>query len=84
MITLWQAENPETAVPFDRKRVIGLHHLALTVENAVLLKELHSLLQSRDDVEIEFAPELLWNGPTQHMMTRIPGGLRVEFIAPAG
>ena len=30
-LTLWQATNPETATPFDRKNNIGLHHLALTV-----------------------------------------------------
>ena len=28
MVTLWQATDPESAVPFDRKNVIGLHHLA--------------------------------------------------------
>ena len=83
MITLWQAEDSESAAPFDRKRVIGLHHLALTVENEVSLKELYYTLQSRDDVEIEFAPEPLGEGPTKHMMTLIPGGIRVEFIAPA-
>jgi len=83
MITLWQAEAPESAAPFDRKRVIGLHHLALTVENEVALKDLHDRLQARDDVEIEFAPESLGDGPTQHMMSLIPGGIRVEFIAPA-
>ena len=83
MITLWQAEDAQTAVPFDRKRVIGLHHVSLAVENEVALKDLHSRLRSRDDVEIEFAPEPLGNGPTQHMMSRIPGGIRVEFIAPA-
>ncbi len=84
MITLWQAEDSKSAVPFDRKRVIGLHHLALTVEDEVALKDLHHRLQGRDDVEIEFAPEPLGNGPTQHMMSLIPGGIRVEFIAPAG
>ncbi len=83
MITLWQAEDPEGAVPFDRRRVIGLHHLALAVENEVALKNLHRRLRDRDDVEIEFAPEPLGDGPTQHMMSRIPGGIRVEFIAPA-
>ena len=83
MITLWQAEDSKSAVPFDRKRVIGLHHLALTVENKVALKDLHHRLRGRDDVEIGFAPEPLGNGPTQHMMSLIPGGIRVEFIAPA-
>ena len=28
MIALWQAKNPDQATPFDRKNVIGLHHLA--------------------------------------------------------
>jgi hypothetical protein len=32
----------------------------------------------------DLAPELMGGGPTRHMMTRIPGNIRVEFIAPAG
>ncbi len=83
MITLWQATNPEQATPFDRTNVIGLHHLALTVRDEVALKELHQRLAQVDGVAIEFAPELLGNGPTQHMMCSIPGGIRTEFIAPA-
>jgi catechol 2,3-dioxygenase-like lactoylglutathione lyase family enzyme len=83
MVTLWQAEQPETALAFDRKQGIGLHHLALAVENELALKELHERLARLDDVTIEFAPEPLGNGPTQHMMCAIPGGIRVEFIAPA-
>ena len=81
MITLWQAADPSTAVAFDRKNVIGLHHLALRVENAAALDALHTTLQGTENVEIEFAPEDLGNGPVRHMMTTIPGGVRVEFIA---
>ncbi len=83
MITLWQATDPEQATPFDRKNVIGLHHLALTVQDEVALKELHQRLARVDGVAIEFAPEPLGDGPTQHMMCAIPGGIRTEFIAPA-
>ena len=83
MITLWGATDPATAVPFDRKNVIGLHHFALTVENTDTLASLHDVLKSTDDVEIEFAPESLGGGATQHMICTIPGGIRVEFIAPA-
>jgi catechol 2,3-dioxygenase-like lactoylglutathione lyase family enzyme len=83
LITLWQAADPERARPFDRKRGIGLHHLALTVENEAALKSLHERLARVDGVAIEFSPEPLGNGPTQHMMLAIPGGIRVEFIAPA-
>jgi catechol 2,3-dioxygenase-like lactoylglutathione lyase family enzyme len=81
MITLWQAEDPKNAIPFDRKHVIGLHHLSLAVENELALENLHHRFQNRDDVEIEFAPEPLGGGPARHMMTLIPGGIRVEFIA---
>ena len=84
MITLWQAENPASAVPFDRKTVIGLHHLALNVDGADALDALHDKLKASDGVDVEFAPEPLGGGPTRHMMCAIPGGIRVEFIAAGG
>lgn len=83
MITLWQVANAEEAKPFDRKNVIGLHHLALTVANAAALASLHETLKTTSGVDIEFAPEPLGGGKTQHLMCAIPGGIRVEFIAPA-
>lgn len=83
MITLWQATDPTTAVPFDRKNVIGLHHVALKVSNAEVLNGLHDKLITTDGVEIEFAPEPLAGGPAQHMICAIPGGIRMEFVAPA-
>jgi catechol 2,3-dioxygenase-like lactoylglutathione lyase family enzyme len=82
MITLWQAADPTTAVPFDRKNVIGLHHFALTVANAGVLETLHGKLSTTEGVEVEFAPEALGDAPLKHMMCFIPGGIRVEFIAP--
>ena len=81
MITLWQAENPNKAVAFDRKNVIGLHHFALKVGNADALEALHEKLKTVDGVQIEFAPEPLGGGPASHMMCAIPGGIRTEFIA---
>ena len=81
MITLWQAADPQTAVPFDRKNVIGLHHLALKVDSADALNDLHDRLKASDGVAVEFAPEGLGGGPARHMMCAIPGGIRVEFIA---
>ena len=83
MVTLWQAEDPAQAVPFDRRRVIGLHHLALTVGEGTALDRLSGELRDRDDVEIEFEPESLGGGNTRHMMCRIPGNIRLELIAPA-
>ena len=81
MITLWQATDPTHATPFDRKSVIGLHHFALKVESIAALHDLHQILTTTPGVEIEFAPETLGGGSTQHMMCSIPGGIRMELIA---
>lgn len=81
MITLWQASNAASAVPFDRKNVIGLHHLALTV-GTDSLDTLYERLKDAPDVDIEFAPERLGELPVRHLMCNIPGGIRVEFLAP--
>ncbi len=83
MVTLWQAEDPAAAVAFDRRRNIGLHHLALRVADAAALDVLHGDLSRRGDVRIEFAPEPLGAGPARHLMCRIPGDIRLELIAPA-
>jgi catechol 2,3-dioxygenase-like lactoylglutathione lyase family enzyme len=84
MITLWQAADPVRAVPFDRKNNVGLHHFALAVENAGALDDLYHALDTTKGVDIEFAPEPLGAGPARHMMCFIPGGIRMEFIAPVG
>ena len=83
MLTLWQVENPDTAVAFDRKNVIGLHHFALGVDNHTAFDSLYEDLKSANGVAIEFAPEPLGTGSVRHMMTHIPGGIRLEFISPS-
>ena len=67
-----------------RSRVVGFaaFHLALKVDGRESLDSLHSALATHDEVDVEFAPEHLGGGPTAHMMCVIPGGIRVEFIAP--
>jgi len=82
MLTLWQAEDPDNAVAFDRKNVIGLHHFALLVDNHEALGGLYERLQQTSDVEIEFAPESLGGGDVKHMMCYMPGGIRIEFLSP--
>lgn len=81
MITLWQAENPRDAVPFDRRSNIGLHHLALRVGDASDLARLNEELGAREDLDIEFEPEGLGESGIRHMMCRIPGNIRLELIA---
>ncbi len=81
MITIWQATDPASATPFNRKTNVGLHHLALKVVGHDALSDLAAKLDAHEGVEIEFAPEALGETPLRHMMTTIPGGIRVEFIA---
>lgn len=81
MVTLWRAKDPATATPFDRKTGIGLHHLALKVSPDAM-DGLHEKLTVAAGCTIEFAPEPLNAGPVRHMMCTIPGGIRMEFIAP--
>ena len=83
LLTLWQAVEPEHAIPFNRKTNIGLHHFAFQVDGVETLKAIYEKLKTAPDVEIEFAPELLGGGPTQHMIFAIPGGIRMELTAPA-
>ncbi len=83
MITLWQVENPDKASPFDRKNGIGLHHPALTIESDEVLDVLYQILLTTKGVEIDFSSESLGDGPTRHFIVSIPGGIRVEFIAPS-
>ena len=83
MIALWQANDPANAVAFDRKNSIGLHHLALLVDNHASLDSLHNKLQQTADVTIEFAPESLGGSEVKHMMCYMPGGIRIEFLSPS-
>lgn len=78
MVTLWgiKIDSPRK---FDRSENIGLHHLALLVENFEVLNSVYKTLKT-NDIEIEFSPELLRDGPAKHMMCYEPSGIRIEFI----
>ena len=77
-LTLWQTQT-DTPVRFNRKTNVGLHHLALRVETQEELNQIYQKLSSAG-VPIEFAPEILREGPAHHMMCFEPSGIRVEFI----
>ena len=78
MFTLWQTDKNHSS--FDRKNNVGLHHVALQMDSEDELIKLHETLAAFDAVHIEFSPELLREGPAQHMMCIEPSGIRVEFI----
>ena len=83
MLTLWKAKEPLAAKPFDKNNNVGLHHLAISVADLETLNKIHQKLVAAENVVIEFAPELLRNGPATHMMCYEPGGIRIECIVPA-
>ena len=84
VITLWRAENQDDATPFDRKRNIGLHHLALKTSDGTELDDIYDRVSTWPGVEIEFEPQPPSAGSkSRHFICSIPGGIRFEFFAPA-
>ena len=77
MITLWKTQTT-APVSFDRKTNVGLHHLALRVDSREALYQLLNVLKD-NQIEIEFEPTLLGDGPSMHMMCYEPSGIRIEF-----
>lgn len=83
LITLWQASDPASATPFDRKSNIGLHHLALGVVDEAALETVHARVKAHPGATIEFAPEPIRSGSaTRHFVCAMPGGIRIEFATP--
>jgi len=82
LLTLWQVDHSLDVQGFNRRRNIGLHHLALTVPTEDDLDALARRVAAWPGVEIEFMPEPLRGGPRRHMMMYEPGGIRLEFIWP--
>jgi len=80
MLTLWAAKD-EPVREFDRRRNVGLHHIAFAVADEAILDRLYEHL-SNNGVKIEFSPEMLKPGPAKHMMCYDPSGIRIEFIWP--
>ncbi len=83
MVTLWQVEAPGSCVTFDRRKNIGLHHLALKVADRATFDTLYARVAAWPGVSVEFAPERLGNGPVVHFMIYEPSGIRIEFDCAA-
>lgn len=79
-VTLWQIDKSNGFVDFDRRKNVGLHHLALKVADMATLGRLYSRVATWPGVVVEFAPETVGNGPRVHCMVREPGGARLEFV----
>ncbi len=79
-LTLWKTQTEEP-VQFNRKNNVGLHHLALRVKTKEGLYQILEVLKA-NQVDIEFEPTLLREGPSMHMMCYEPSGIRIEFYYP--
>ncbi len=79
-LTLWQVDTSDGYTPFDRRKNIGLHHVALKAPSEQALSELFVRVSAWPGVVAEFAPEPVGKGPKVHCMVREPGGVRVEFV----
>ena len=78
-ITLWQVADVTAFAAFDRKNSVGLHHLALKVQDRPALDSLFKRVSVYPGVQVEFSPELSGGGPRWHAMVREPGGTRLEL-----
>jgi catechol 2,3-dioxygenase-like lactoylglutathione lyase family enzyme len=83
MLTLWQVKDPETSVAFDRRKNVGLHHLALAVPSRSALEALVAKVAKWPGISVEFQPQPFAGGAMLHAMVYEPGGTRIEFAAPA-
>jgi catechol 2,3-dioxygenase-like lactoylglutathione lyase family enzyme len=79
VVTLWQVESPDKAIPFDRRANVGLHHLALAVIDRIGLGSLYKRVSNWPGVVVEFGPEQSGAGPKIHFIVREPSGVRIEF-----
>ncbi len=84
-LTLWRVNDPQTAVAFNRKTNIGLHHLALAVADEAALARVYERVRNHRGVVVEFTPEPVRPGSTtHHFICAMPGGIRVEFATRPG
>ena len=56
VLTLWRVENPADHVAFDRRKNVGLHHLALKVADRAALDAVYARVAQWKGVTVEFAP----------------------------
>jgi catechol 2,3-dioxygenase-like lactoylglutathione lyase family enzyme len=83
VLTLWQVKDRKASAPFDRRKNVGLHHLALAVESKGALEALIAKVSKWPGISVEFQPAPFAGGAMFHAMVYEPGGTRLEFAAPA-
>mmetsp|Transcript_13341 Transcript_13341/g.19991 ORF Transcript_13341/g.19991 Transcript_13341/m.19991 type:complete len:140 (-) Transcript_13341:213-632(-) len=77
MLTLWQTD--EGANSFDRRKNVGLHHLAIRVPSLEALQTAFEKVSAVEGVKVEFAPHEQKGTPLHHAMVYEPAGNRIEL-----
>lgn len=81
LITLWQTD--EGAIPFNRRKNVGLHHLAIKVPSTEALDAAYKAVSSLDGVRVDgegaFGPQTLDGTPLTHAIIYEPSGNRIEL-----
>ena len=57
-LTIWRVTDPDSAVAFNRKANIGLHHLALAVADEAALATVHERVRNHPGVVLDFTRSL--------------------------
>ena len=76
--TLWQTE-PGSA-PFDRRKQVGLHHVAIRVTDQASLTDMHERASGFPRRGRGICAGVAGGRPAQHFMVFEPSGTRIEFI----
>jgi catechol 2,3-dioxygenase-like lactoylglutathione lyase family enzyme len=81
LLTIWKTD--EGATPFDRRKNVGLHHLALKVPSMEALSKAFDAVSKvagvRVDGEGAFGPQALDGMPLTHAIVFEPSGNRIEL-----
>jgi catechol 2,3-dioxygenase-like lactoylglutathione lyase family enzyme len=81
LITLWQTD--EGATPFNRRKNVGLHHLAIKVRSIEALKKAFDIVSKVEGVRVDgegaFGPQALEGMPLTHAIVYEPSGNRIEL-----
>ena len=78
-----RAKQPSAVKPFGKNNNVGLHHLAIRVADPDTLEKGYLKPAAAENVDIEFVPEPLRNGPATHTIRYEAGGIDIEFTVAA-
>lgn len=81
LLTIWKTDEDYT--PFDRRKNVGLHHLAIRVTSRDALDQAYKAVGEVEGTKVDgdgaFSPQKLEGTPLTHAMVFEPSGNRIEL-----